>query len=99
MILALVAGLGMLLAQVGGCPPCSDQIPSGAKLLDTVTVSPDATGAAVTLVAYFVHDTSFPSAEVGKVGALAVRHDADANQTYQLSGDLGEWAFARLAVQ
>ena len=99
MILALVAGLGMLLAQVGGCPPCSDQIPSGAKLLDSVSVGPDATGTALTLVAYFVRDTSFPGAEIGKVGALAVRHDVGGNQTYRLGGDLGEWAFARLAVQ
>jgi hypothetical protein len=99
MILALVAGLGMLLAQVGGCPPCSDQIPSGAKPLDTLTVGPDATGATVTLVAYFVRDTSFPSAEIGKVGALAVRESGGTSQTYQLGDNLGEWAFAQLAAK
>jgi hypothetical protein len=99
MILALVAGLGMLLAQVEGCPPCSDQIPSGAKLLDTVTVGPDATGAAITLFAYFVRDASFPSAEIGKVGALAVRESDGTSRAYQLGGELGELPFARLAVQ
>ena len=59
--------------QVSACPPCVDQLPPGARVIETASGGPDASGATETLVAYFVRDPSFGSFELGHLGAIAVR--------------------------
>src|SRR4051812_21855492 len=67
-------------AQIAACPPCADQLPQGARVLASASAPPDAAGMVESVVAYFVRDPSFSSADLGRVGAVAVRSGAGGNQ-------------------
>ena len=71
------------------CPPCTDQLPQGARVIDTASAPPDGSGTTETVVAYFVRDPSFPNLELGRMGAVAVRSGGGGSQVYKLGDELG----------
>lgn len=86
-------------AQVAVCPPCADQLPTGARVLGVATAQPDPDGTVQSVVAYFVRDPGFASFEIGRMGAVAVRASGGRADVYKLGEALGESPYVELAAR
>jgi hypothetical protein len=85
-------------APQAACPPCQDQLPQGARVVGTAAAT-RADGTVETLVGFFVRDPGFSTAELGRLGAIAVQEAGGQSRVYRLGDELGESPTAELMAR